>query len=142
MGAKGRKGPGPGKMLAAAGMALLLSVVFLLCGCVASTSPVKPEEPEMHTALRDGQTVYNGTERRFYQVEAGKTGELRIAVRAESGSLNISLFPTEEPERFCYRGRDIPTSAFSVTLQEPGEYTVWIEAEDFAGSYTFEWFTG
>ena len=45
------------------------------------------------------------------------------------------------PDRFCYRGTALPTSVFTVTLAEAGEYTVQIQADRFIGSYGFAWKT-
>ena len=105
-------------------VALTLALLLALGGC---KSP--------------GQAIRNGTEQRLCQVERGQTGELLIQVHTGSGSLSISVFPTENPNHFYYRGREIPTSEFSVILPDAGEYTVWIEAEDFEGSYEFSWST-
>lgn len=117
-------------------LVLLLICVLTACG---TSGPGPAAAPEMRVSLENGQTVYNGTEQDFYTVKQGQTGELRISVRTESGSLGISVFPSTDPEHFCYRGTEIPTSDFSVTLPEAGDYTVWIEAEHFAGSYEFGW---
>ena len=69
------------------------------------------------------------------------TGSLKqmMSVHTESGSLQITVAPTDAPDRFCYRGMDLPTSDFSVILSEPGEYQVWIAADHFMGNYAFQW---
>lgn len=120
-------------------VALTLALLLALGGC-KSPGPAK-EGPGMRIDFENGQAIRNGTEQRLYQVERGQTGELLIQVHTGSGSLSISVFPTENPNHFYYRGREIPTSEFSVILPDAGEYTVWIEAEDFEGSYEFSWST-
>ena len=110
-------------------------MLFALSGCG------KAEKPVMNIAIKDGTQIYNGTEQRLYQVEEGATGELRIKVNRESGTLDISVVSSDGSEQSFYRGKDIPTSDFTVNLTAPGEYKVLIEAKDFAGDYSFLWGT-
>lgn len=115
-------------------------VIAALTGLITGCGLKKADEtPCMNIDFVNGQTVHSGTEQRFYQVKEGNVGELKITVTRESGSLNISVYPVNDTQNYCYRGTDIPTSDFTVTLSEPGEYTVFIEAEKFVGSYGFDW---
>lgn len=41
-------------------------------------------------------------------------------------------------ENAIYEGNDIPTSEFTVSAKEAGDYIIWIEASNFAGEYSFE----
>lgn len=120
---------------------IVLALGLLLTGCGKSGSAPDTAEPEMNISFENGRMFCDGTEQRFYSVGKNQTGELKISVGTESGSLSISVFPTDDPDHFCYRGVDIPTSDFSVMLPDSGEYEVWIEAKRFAGSYGFEWIT-
>lgn len=110
-------------------------ILFALSGCG------KEENPVMDISIKDGRQIYNGTEQRFYQVEEGTAGELRIKVDRESGTLDISVVSSDNSQKSFYRGKDIPTSDFTVDLTAPGEYKVLIEAKDFAGDYSFVWGT-
>lgn len=111
--------------------------VFTACG--KSTAERNTEKPQMNIDFENGQTVRKGTEQRFYQVEEGQKGELKISVDKKSGRLNISVFPVENPDKLYYCGKDIPTSDFTVELSDSGEYKVSIEADAFVGDYGFEW---
>lgn len=115
-------------------LCLLLALACLLTGCGA-----KREAAGMTVDIKDGRKVCTGTEQRFYRVEDGQTGELAISILREDGDLAIAVFPAEDPEHCCYRGSELPTSDFSVTLSGPGSYTVQIEADRFIGSYGLEW---
>ena len=122
-----------------ASLILLLILLFGCPGCTGSTAAPNPALPEMRIDLENGKTVYNGLEQRFYQVEPGQSGLLTISVQAQEGSLSIYVFPTGEPNHYLYRGRDIPSSTFTVGLPDAGEYTVWVEADHFSGSYELVW---
>ena len=123
----------PAKKLLLFCFAALLS---LAAGC---TRQQNLESPHMDRNMENGQILYDGTERRFFRVEEGQTGVLTVSVTRESGSLNLSVFPESDPEQYNYRGTELPTSDFTVLLEEPGAYRVWIEAERFAGAYDCEW---
>ncbi|MGN1095443.1 MAG: hypothetical protein ACI4QR_03545, partial [Eubacteriales bacterium] len=109
---------------------------LMMSGCIFSG---KTDSPYMNIEFKNGQMVYNGNEQYFYQVKEGEVGELEIAVERTSGKLDIIVSCDDIPEHYFYRGTDIPTSSFKVVLPEPGEYRLVVEAEDFAGSYGFEW---
>lgn len=119
----------------------VLCIVFaLLTGLITGCGSKQSEKtPRMNIDYVNGQTVYTGTEQRFYQVKEGRAGELKITVTRESGKLNISVCRSDDETDCRYRGVDIPTSDFAVTLTEPGEYRVLIEADKFAGGYGFNW---
>ena len=117
-------------------LALLLAVALAGCG-----APPPAPKAQMTIRFENGQPVRTGTELQSYRLEEGRTGELEISVETESGSVDISVFPTNAPDRFCYRGTALPTSVFTVTLAEAGEYTVQIQADRFIGSYGFAWKT-
>ena len=103
---------------------------------VAPSFGVTTEPYETRAAVAKKQWEKMG-----YQVEEGATGELRIKVNRESGTLDISVVSSDGTEQSFYRGKDIPTSDFTVNLTAPGEYKVLIEAKDFAGDYSFLWGT-
>lgn len=121
------------------------SLVFLILlflstvGCRQTSAAPDPALPEMEVAIENGKTVFHGTEQRAYQVEPGQSGQLAVTIAAQDGSLNIYVFPTGEPNHYLYRGRDIPSSAFTVELPSAGAYMVWVEANHFTGSYELVW---
>ena len=119
-----------------AACALFAGLLAVFSGCGLTQ---KAEEPCMNLEMEDGQVVRTGTEQRFYQVEDGQAGELTVSIERESGSLNIFVFQEGEERRYFYRGTDLPTAGFTVTLSEPGEYKVWVEAARFAGTYELGW---
>jgi len=114
--------------------AVLVCAAALFSGCA-----LKEKRPKMDISLEDGKTVYDGCEQYFYEVKENQEGTLSVAIRKESGSIDIKVFRTDDRKMIAYQGNDIPTSEFKVTLSDPGEYKVWVEADDFMGSYTFDW---
>ena len=118
---------------------LLFCFAVLLSFAAGCARQQNLESPHMDKHLENGQILYDGTEQRFFQVEEGQTGVLTVSITRESGNLNLSVFPESDPEQYNYRGTELPTSDFTVLLEEPGTYHVWIEAERFIGTYDCEW---
>ena len=90
--------------------------------------------PQMVIIAQDSTTTYNGTDQQICHVADGEQCELHISVFRQDGSISISVLQMEE-QAYAYRGTDIPTSDFIVSLSEPGEYCIEISAENFQGSY-------
>ena len=105
----------------------LAAALLLMAACSGNTS-------QMVTTTRDGITTYNGTEQQICQVADGARQELDISVFRQNGSLSISVLQMEG-QKYVYRGTDIPTSDFIVSLPNPGEYRIEINAKNFQGSY-------
>ena len=118
---------------------LLFCFAVLLSFAAGCARQQNLESPHMDKNLENGQILYDGTEQWFFQVEEGQTGVLTVSITRESGNLNLSVFPESDPEQYNYRGTELPTSDFTVLLEEPGTYRVWIEAERFIGTYDCEW---
>lgn len=85
---------------------------------------------------RDGSayTVRNGCEKVSFRVENGKACQVGLTVKKQSGKLNIRIEENSTGKQI-YCGKDLPTSQFTVTADEAGDYTVYIEAESFVGEY-------
>ena len=107
---------------------VLAAALLLLTAC-------GNDPPQMVITTRNGVTTYNGTERQICHVADGEERELHISVFRENGSISISVWQMEE-QKYAYRGTDIPTSDFIVTLSERGEYRIEISAESFQGRYS------
>ena len=105
----------------------LLAALLLLTGCAGTPKT-------MQTVTKNGVTIYDGAEARQFSVAEGEARELHIAVSRLGGRISITVVREETGEP-VYRGTGIPTSNFTVALDEPGTYRAEILAENFQGSY-------
>ena len=118
----------------------LLSVFLLLLflfGCTKEEQS-RPMTVDLITSA-DGKTytVKNGCEKGHFSVGDKNPCQIEITVKKQSGKLNIRIEKDGE-EKPVYRGTDLPSSQFTVTAAEAGEYTVTVEAKDFIGEYRTE----
>ena len=121
-------------------LSALLAAMLLFGGCGAQ--PVEKGKPVMNITMTEDENgiskmVRNGSEQQFYQVSPGKTGEIYVTVRTESGKLALKIYQDESDP--VYRGNDLGTVDFQVVLNTEGEYTIRVDAEDFVGEYSFRY---
>lgn len=107
---------------------VLIAVLLLLTACSSKGLSA------MVSTMRDGITTYNGADQKICHVADGEQRELHISVIRQKGSISISVLRVDS-QKYAYRGRDIPTSDFIVSLPEPGEYLIEVYAKDFQGDY-------
>ena len=130
-----------GKALVAA----LLAMTILLAGCgggssYSLTNPIG--EVSGPGLLAVNYSNFDGLRfGEFFPVAEGETLVFHVSVLTESGSLSIFVTPEDNEDLIVYRADDIATSEFTFTLTEPGQYKLWLQAENHKGGYTIsaEW---
>jgi hypothetical protein len=81
--------------------------------------------------------MYSGTKERELTVEDGGTVTVTVKVTTKKGSLDAYIYKDEE--EYSYEGHDIQTSEFTVTLSDPGDYTIKVDSSRHKGSFSFSW---
>ena len=130
-----------GKALVAA----LLAMTILLAGCgggssYSLTNPIGeisgPGLLAVNYSNFDGLRFGD-----FFPVAQGETLVFHVNVITESGSLSIFVTPEDNEDMIVYRADDIATSEFTFTLTDPGQYKLWLQAENHKGGYSIsaEW---
>lgn len=94
-------------------------------------------EANSPTSLSMVYDQFTGRKEAQITVSPGKPVEVAVHILTENGS--IDTYIVKSSGEASYEGRDIPTSSFMVLLQEPGTYTIGVEAKNHAGSYSFSW---
>lgn len=128
------------RRLSRGGMVTVLCAMLFLSGCGGNggysvTNPVG--EISMPDQIAMSYSNLNGTKfGEHFPVGDNEILEFQVAVQTESGSLSIYLTDDNNNDMTVYSAKDIPTSEFEFTLDEPGQYTLWLEAEDHKGGYT------
>lgn len=115
---------------------LVLAMMAGLTGCISNLSIGSVENDSEHK-MSASYMLYSGTKERELTVEDGETVVVTVDVKTDKGSLDAYIY--NEDEEYSYEGHDIQTSEFTVTLTEPGDYTVKVEADKHKGSFSFSW---
>lgn len=110
-----------------------LSFIFLILILLLSCST----EKEMTVRLEDGLTIYNGVEKREYNISEGKEGELKISSIKGSGKIGLKVASLSDSSYVPYEGSNLP-ECFVVRLEKSGKYEVTISCKNYKGSYNLE----
>lgn len=114
--------------------------VFLLTGCTVDSSfVVGAVEKNTSTQMSMSYRKFDGYKQRKFEVKEGAPVIVSVEIETESGNLDAYIAKDNSKEDAVYEGHDIPDSSFTVTVSEPGEYTIRVEGEDHSGSYSFSW---
>ncbi|HOW38020.1 MAG TPA: hypothetical protein PLZ76_03840 [Bacillota bacterium] len=119
----------------------LMGALFLaMAGCSRGSYWVVHGE-ELNSATRFSMTYdrFNGYKEKDLTVETGEAVEIVVAFVSTEGTLDASICRKDDSETCGYEGNDVPTSTFTVTLNEPGTYVIRVEARRHSGSYSFHW---
>lgn len=109
----------------------ILILLFCLFSCTSK------EKEGMTVNIVDGVTLYNGVERRSFEICDGKEGELKVSLFKESGKMGLKVTSLVDPTYIPYSGSDCP-EYFVVSLKKSGEYEAIITAENYKGTFMLE----
>lgn len=121
--------------------ALLLCLLLItVCACQADKF-VTVACISKNTSTEKSATYsrFDGTRSYTFTVKEGETCTIKVSFTTEGGKISASIYEKENPEKHLYEGNDIPTSEFTVNIEESGKYVIRLEAEDHEGGYSFLW---
>ncbi|MDD3173652.1 MAG: hypothetical protein PHF63_08335 [Herbinix sp.] len=115
---------------------LLLIILLGLSGC--SSFEIGAIESNASHKMSASYYRLSGTkETKQLTVAEGETIDVSVDIVTKKGALDAYIYKDED--NYDYEGHDIPTSSFTVTLTEPGDYTIRVKADKHKGSYSFSW---
>ena len=82
---------------------------------------------------------FTGYKQTHIDVGENETVEVVVSIVTERGTIDAYIARDNDVANSSYEGHDIPTMSFTVTLSEPGRYTVRVDTEKHTGSYSFSW---
>lgn len=119
----------------------IICVCFILslCGCGRKDSDDKPSMNVDFIQNSDGSTstIKNGSEQYFFAVEDGETVEVQMTFDNQSGTIGAYIAKDSIEENADYKGTDIPSGNFSVTVSKAGTYQILYNCKDYIGEYSY-----
>lgn len=113
-------------------------IMFLLLGLSGcSNVTVGSYGSKTSTELSAHYQYFSGSDKTKLTVEEGKTVNISVDITTKEGTLDVYIY--KDKEIYDYEGLDVLTSTFTVTLSEPGEYTIKVKGKKHKGSYSFTW---
>ena len=116
---------------------MVKKVIYICLFMLLLFSCSKAESVGMRVNIEDGVTIYNGCEKREFNISPGKEGELKVSLFKESGKLGLKIVLLDDETYIPYDGSDCP-EYFVVRLEKSGKYEVLISAENYKGTFKME----
>lgn len=118
---------------------LLTAALFLLSGCdLNSNNVVNGNEVNTPTELSMVYDKFTGSRQTHIEVAENQPVTVVVEIVTDKGSLEATIVRDADND-IRYEGHQIPTSSFTVGLNDPGRYTLNIKAVNHAGSFSFKW---
>ena len=115
---------------------LIVIIIILISGCTTgSYSTFNSKEFNDGTSFSMEYSKFNGNKSRTVKTE--KETEFSVNISTESGQIDMTI--EDKSGNVFYEGNNIPTSNFTVTVKELGEYIITILGHDHKGSYKVTW---
>lgn len=117
-----------------------LSLAAITGGCAFGGGiTIGSVEQNTPTKMSMSYSKFDGYRKTTIKVEENQPVTVMVAIVSEKGSLDAYIALDNDQAITAYEGHNIPTSSFVVTLNEPGNYTLRVDANDHKGSYAFNW---
>jgi hypothetical protein len=118
----------------------LLVITSLISGCTTGSGSTL-KSTELNTSTKMSMTYEKFTGYRQTKISVGENNPVtvRVNIVTENGELDAYIAKDNNRESSSYEGNNVPTSSFTVTLSEPGTYTIRVDAKNHSGSYSFTW---
>lgn len=117
---------------------VLIITLFGMVGCTRGSGVMlMGTEKNSNNKMSMSYYRFTGYRETDLQVDEGKEVVISVNIVTEKGTIDASI--KDENDNYAYEGHEIPTSDFSVTLSEPGDYTIKVETKKHKGGYSFEW---
>ncbi|MDD4924145.1 MAG: hypothetical protein PHF74_04845 [Dehalococcoidales bacterium] len=121
-------------------MTVLIVLMSMLSACTVGSGTVKNGvEYNSSTKMAMLYDEFSGYKQTHIDVRQNETVEVVVSIVTEKGSIDAYIAKDNDIANSSYEGHDIPTMSFTVTLSEPGRYTVRVDADKHKGSYSFSW---
>ena len=121
-------------------LCLSLMIMFSACGCVTGSHyTLMSVENNTTTQMSMKYKKFNGYKQTKIKVQKDQPVEVKVDIESNSGTLDAFIRREDDENDFAFRGSDIKTSSFTVTLTNEGTYILRVDAKKHSGSYKFSW---
>lgn len=114
---------------------LVLSIMLGLVGC--SSIRVGFVENVTSGKMTASYMSFTGTKECSVNVKEGEPIDIKADIETKKGIIDVYIY--KDKDNYEYEGHDLETSNFTVTLSDPGDYTIKVVTKKHKGSYTFQW---
>jgi hypothetical protein len=113
-------------------------LVAVLSGCTYG-SGISRNSKEFNTSTTMSMKYdkFDGHKSTSVKVKEGEAIDINVDIVTVSGKISLSII--DENGKSFYKGTDIPTSTFVVSIDKKGKYNIKVSSENHEGSYKISW---
>ena len=117
---------------------ILIFFAISVCGCTVSSGvSLNMTEKSSSHQMTASYSKFSGYKKTFITIKSGETKKVNVSVVTKKGDISLKI--TNKDGKVFYQGDKMDTSNFVVKLDEPGKYTIKVEAEKHSGSFDINW---
>ncbi len=117
---------------------VIVATLLLISGCTyGSYSTLKSVENNTPNMMSMSYERFNGYKATSIKVKEANPIDVNVDIVSNKGKLDISI--TDKDGESVYKGKDVPTSSFVVTLDKAGDYKLKVQGHKHSGSYKITW---
>lgn len=119
---------------------LVIIVMLVFSGCTrGSQVTVMSKEHNTSTMMSMTYKKFSGYKETNVTVKEGEPVKIDVNIVTKDGTISAYIAKDDDKTDCSYEGNDIQTSTFTITLSDPGKYTIRVDAKNHSGSYEFSW---
>lgn len=119
---------------------MFVILVISLAGCTkGSYKMISGEVNNTSTQMAMNYKQFTGHNETEIKVKDGEEVKVSVKIVTDGGNLDAYIAKDNNSSNSVYKGNDIKTSSFTVTLKEAGTYTLRVDGDKHSGSYSFNW---
>ena len=119
---------------------IITFIMMLLAGCTKSSYVIiSGEDHDTSTQMSMTYEQFSGYKETQVKVKDGEEVKVSVKIATNGGTLDAYIAKDNDESTAVYKGNDIKTSNFTVTLKEAGTYTIRVDGDKHTGGYLFYW---
>ncbi len=122
---------------------LILSLV-LISGCTyGSYTTTGSIQISTLSKMSMSYKKFNGYKITELNIKEGEEYQVNVSIVSEEGKLGLTIAlendKKDRQDETIYKGSELPTSDFKVTLDKPGKYLIKVTGENHKGKFNITW---
>jgi len=115
-------------------------IMVFLVGCTKSSYVIiSGEDNNTSTQMSMTYKQFSGFKETQIKVKDGEEVKVSVEIVSNGGTLDAYIAKDNDESTAVYKGNDIKSSDFTVTLKEAGTYTIRVDGDKHVGGYMFYW---
>jgi len=119
---------------------IIMFIMMFLIGCTKSSYVIiSGQDNDSSTQMSMTYEQFSGYKETQIKVKDGEEVKVSVKIATAGGTIDAYIAKDNNESTAVYKGNDIKSSNFTVTLKEAGTYTIRVDGDKHTGGYLFNW---